>query len=72
MGLKTTATITGPSLPGGVRVITVTGILDCEEHGEFEVEQEVDPPILSDQIDIFGECPDCGLEFSNTVPVRRW
>lgn len=50
----------------------VAGILVCEEHGEFEVEQDVEPPFLSDLVDISGECPDCGLECSGPVPFRRW
>ncbi len=64
-----TATITGLFLPGGDRVFMVTGTLHCEEHGEYEVTQEVDPPLLSDEVDIFGECPGCGVEYTNTVSV---
>lgn len=53
-------------------MVVVTGVLECNEHGEFEVTQEVDPPILSDQVDIFGSYPDCDEECSGTVPLKKW
>jgi hypothetical protein len=50
----------------------VYGILYCEEHGEFEVSGDVDPPLLSDQVNIWAECPECGVRCSGTAPIRKW
>jgi hypothetical protein len=63
--------ITGPSSSGGGEMI-VYGILYCEEHGEFEVSGDVDPPLLSDQVNIWAECPECGVRCSGTAPIRKW
>lgn len=50
----------------------VYGILSCEDHGEFEVSGDVDPPLLSDHVNIYGECPECGERCTGTASIRRW
>jgi hypothetical protein len=50
----------------------VYGILCCEEHGEFEVSGDVDPPLLSDQVNIWAECPGCGVRCTGTTSIRRY
>lgn len=60
MASRKMASITGSSWSGGAEML-VYGILSCEEHGEFEVSGDVDPPLLSDQVNIWAECPECGL-----------
>jgi hypothetical protein len=50
----------------------VYGILCCEEHGKFEVSGNVAPPLLSDRVNIYGECPECGGRCTGTAPIRKW
>lgn len=47
----------------------IFGTLECEEHGEFDAEFDMDPPFRSDLLEVWSECPECGQECCGLAPV---
>ena len=47
----------------------VFSILECEEHGEFDVDFDMEPPFSSDLIEVYADCPECNKECCGLAPV---